>query len=94
MNSEPSISFLEKEIKIFLSKAQKEGLESGRKFYTTKLEPLVVKIKNTNQDYYNKNSEYFIEIYEMLYIHPNFSNPVRNLSESISIINEMFKKTG
>lgn len=92
MNQDKNISSLIKEIDIFLTLVKNEGLDHGRQFYIKILKPKINEIKNINPDYYNKNAEYFIEIYEMLYVHPNFSNSFRNLEDSISIITEILKK--
>ena len=91
MNKDKNIDSLIEEVDAFLSVVKNEGLEQGKQFYVKTLKPKIEKIKNTNLDYYNKNAEYFIEIYEMSYVHPNFSNPFRNPEEPISVITEIFK---
>jgi hypothetical protein len=76
----------------FIEVLKNEGIENGKKYFEENLEYLIEKIKGDDSDWYKDNLEYFVEIRDMLYSHPNFSNPARSTEESISIIEEMIKE--
>lgn len=80
---------IEKLIKI----VQNQGLDEGRNFYDTHLYTSIEQVKKNYPDFYENNYEYFTEIFEMLYVHPNFNQPIRTTKDSIDLISEFFKKT-
>ncbi len=80
-------------IKELLKITKEEDLNSARKFYEKNLRELLsVKIKEIDPEFYNKNFPYFIEINEMLYVHPFFTKPFRYKEDSIKLIQEFLEE--